>query len=153
MANVNKHAPQVVALLTETRAWLADPEHWVQGTNGVQATGEPAHDAFKKSLESASKTCLWGGVARAFHRMFDPSAMLDASDWSLTRVQPQRGEKRSPMKVLITTQPMVLVLAHDVLCDECRADNLADWNDRPERTHDEVMAVLDAAIAKARAGD
>ena len=116
-------------LLLKAREIIAKPEHWSKGANCRDADGEPCHPS---DDSKAVSWCLYGAVDR------------------IGLLLPEEGDE-------------ALARAHTVACRaltgviERRKRGMlgrqytgpAGFNDAPETTHDDVLAVLDEAIEEA----
>lgn len=112
-----------LCLLKAARAYLENPENWLQGY-GVRWANGRTEDVFSavralKHLytDENPKTCLVGAL---FYNTADPHEVTRAVLW--------------------LEKAIYGVWTHESI------PNVARWNDEPERTHTEILAILDEAI-------
>ena len=112
--------PEVRETLSRARALLAAPERWTQRADAREKTGYPcdARDV------AAVSWCLVGAIGAS------------ATD------EPKDDVRLST--ITVETLYELSSLAFSTLPDY---DGLAFYNDAPERTHADVLALLDRALA------
>lgn len=125
---------EALGLLVKARAWLSDSSHWCQGSLCENAEGW-ALPAWERGSNVIVRTCSIGACSYAqvgsgmLAGLAGGSAWADAL-WMLDLAVRSSGW---PYGRLCKSSPGVLV---------------APWNDAKGRTHDEVLAVFDAAILR-----
>ena len=116
-----------IDLLTEGRRLIAGPGAWTQGTAARDSAGVETHP----QSDRAVAFCAAGAIHRAAHHcvtIFEATAAIDAAQEMLVDQMP--GESPPPL------------LIYSVV---------SDYNDAPERTQAEMVALFDAAIAMEKA--
>lgn len=110
--------------LTNMRKLLAHPHSWAQGHSAYTAMG----DKVAPWDEAARCWCITGAINYLLHEQPNAGARGSALYWALDHA----ADANAPD------------------CTEhCRLPQGLDvWNDHPERTHADVIALLDRAIAK-----
>jgi hypothetical protein len=113
-------------VLMKARVLLAEPSHWTQGAYARDASGRVVHPR----SPAAVCWCIVGAVKRA-------------------DVRTERSEEDDGLRVLLR----LFHPSTGQLKDKLYAFwVMTDWNDDPSRTHADVLALLDEAIAEASDG-
>lgn len=111
--------------LKTARDLIADPERWTKGAYARHRDGELC------AIEDKG-ACQWCAIG----------ALFWATDVADTDEADEEIED-------ISTERFAMGMLYDATCALGARGGVAEFNDAPERTHEEVMALYDKAIALA----
>lgn len=120
---------QLLVDVQAVHTWMADPTHWIKKISLV--FGDRGGELVPTSA------CLMGAIALAVARL-----EIREQVPVLVR-ETMRGARLLALMAEV-------IQGHPVYVD-VQGEVVVGWNDDPHRTHEEVMAMLDRAVAHARA--